>query len=558
MSASAFIDLGLIILVAVGVSLIMNWLRQPTIIGYLITGILVGPLLLNLVSEVAIFDVLASIGVSLLLFMVGLGLNPATIREVGKVSTLSGVGQVIFTVIGGFIIAQFLGFGIVASLYIAIALTFSSTIIIMKLVSDRNDIDSLYGKISVGFLIVQDIIAMFILLMISSSAREGTVLQTVAISLAYGIGLLILLYLVSKYLLPIILNRLAKSQEELLLFSMGWCIAIASAFFVFGFSIEVGALLAGVALAASPYRQEISSKMKSLRDFFLLLFFVVLGSQMEFSALQNQWGAIIIFSLFILIGNPVIVMIIMGVMGYAKRTSFQAGLTVAQISEFSFILIALGISVGHLGSELLSFITVVGLITIAGSSYMIMHSDKLYKLLGKPLSIFEKSHITEANPHQKGYEVIVFGHNRLGNDLVEHLRKKKKRYLVVDFDPERIRNLQNRGINCTYGDAGDVELLDLLQLQKAKMVVSTIPSTDINKTILSHVTRVNEKALIVCMAHTTQQAVELYEKGATYVILPHFLGGRHAALIIEKNGFNRRKFLQERINHLNHLKKMHD
>lgn len=555
MEASAFIDLGMVVLVAVGVSLFMSWLRQPAIIGYIITGILVGPTVFNLIQVNETVQTFSTIGVTLLLFMVGLGLNPNTIKEVGKVSTMTGVGQVLFTVAGGYLISHLLGFSLVESLYIATALAFSSTIIIMKLLSDKNDLDSLYGKISIGFLIIQDIIAMIILMVVAASAKSGTLYSIIASSFLHGIALIVLLFLFARYIIPKLLNKLARSQEELLLFSVGWCMVVASAFYLFDFSIEVGALLAGISLAASPYKQEISSKMKSLRDFFILLFFVMLGSQMSFGTINGQWGAIVLFSVFVLLGNPLIVMIIMGVLGYTKRTAFHAGLTVAQISEFSFILIALGISVGHLGQEILSFVTIVGVITIAGSSYMILYSDQLYNLLRPFLGIFEKAnaHLKEKGEHKKFYDVLVFGHNRLGADLVQSLRKAKKKYLVIDFDPDRIRKLRSKGIECIYGDAGDIELLDDLNMHKTKLVVSTIPDVEVTKTVIKYAIKVNPSVITLCVANAVDHAVELYQAGATYVVLPHFLGGRHAAMIIEKYGFNRKQFMKERLDHIKSL-----
>ena len=550
------IELGVIIGITVLVAFIMKLLKQPLIIGCILSGIIVGPYILNITNSTGTMSVFAHMGVALLLFIVGLNLNPKVIKDVGKVSLITGLGQVIFTSIVGFSICMLLGFSLITSIYIAIALTFSSTIIIMKLLSDKSAIGTLYGRISIGFLIVQDIIAMLIL-MIVSSIPEGIqsgylVYKTILI----GIGLLAGVCLFGIYFLPKITKAIAKSQELLLLFSISWCFILSAVFYSLNFSMEIGALLAGITLSLSPYRYEISSKMRPLRDFFVILFFVLLGSQMVFTNMTKFIYPIILLSGFILVGNPLIVMVLMGILGYTKRNSFMAGLTVAQISEFSLILIALGIKIGHLSNEILSIVTIIGLITIAGSSYMIIHSNKLYFYLSKYLTIFEKKghKIDEHKYHEnENYKIILFGYNRIGYDLLNSFKKIKKKFLVVDYDPETIINLAKEGIDCRYGDASDFELLNELNLKGAKMIYSTIPDFDTNIVLINKIKEVNNKAIIIVVSHQIDEAMKLYNQGATYVIMPHFLGGHHASTLIEKYGFNVNNFLKQKIVHMEYL-----
>ena len=387
MASEVFTQLALILIVAIGISAIMNALRQPLLIGYIITGILVGPTFFNLISGSTTLNTFSNIGVALLLFTVGLNLNPKVIKEVGKISLVTGLGQVIFTSIVSFAIAFYLGFSFIASAYIAIALTFSSTIIIMKLISDKGDVNSLYGKISIGFLIVQDLIAVIILMAVSSLSRSSES-ESIILLLSYGAISMVVLILFGLLVMPFLIRKIAKSQEFLFLFSIGWCLAIAAWFHALNFSLEIGALLAGIVLSSTPYSSEIGSKMKPLRDFFVVMFFIIIGSQMTIGNVFGNIFPIIVFSLFILIGNPFIVMVLMGLMGYTKRTGFLSGLTVAQISEFSIILVALGVSVGHLDQNILSLVTMVGLITIAGSTYMITYSKQIYNEMHGLLSIF--------------------------------------------------------------------------------------------------------------------------------------------------------------------------
>jgi Trk K+ transport system NAD-binding subunit len=249
-------------------------------------------------------------------------------------------------------------------------------------------------------------------------------------------------------------------------------------------------------------------------------------------------------------------MVLMGALGYTKRNSFMAGLTVAQISEFSLILIALGVKVGHLTNEVLSIVTVIGLITIAGSSYMIIHSNKLYSFLSKYLKVFErKGHkIDEHKYHEnENYKIILFGYNRIGYDLLKSFKKTKKKFLIVDYNPETIINLAKEGIDCRYGDASDFELLNELNLKGTKMIYSTIPDFDTNIVLINKIREVNNKAIIIVVSHQIDEAMKLYDQGATYVIMPHFLGGHHASTLIEKYGFNANKFLKQKIAHLEYL-----
>ncbi len=519
-----------------------------------------------MIDSIGVLEVFAQMGIALLLFIVGLGLNPKVIKEVGKVSLITGIGQVLFTSIIGFLIGLTLGFDFISSIYIAIALTFSSTIIIMKLLSDRGDTETLYGKIAIGFLIVQDLVAMFLLVIISAIPAGGGIDSVLINTLAIGFFSIIAVLIIGFKIIPKLMDFVSKSQEFLLLFSLGWCFILAAIFNEMNFGLEIGALLAGFTLATSPYRFEISSKLKILRDFFLVLFFIFLGSQLMFGNITNYIIPIIVFSAFILVGNPLIVIILMGLLGYTKRTGFMAGLTVAQISEFSIILVALGIRVGHLkdvvfngviipGEEILLVVTAVGLITIAGSSYMILYFDKIYPFIQKYLNIFERKgkKIGGEEIMKEDFDAILFGCNRIGHDILRALNKTKSKFFVIDHDPQKIKEFQKKGVEVVYGDSEDAEFLDSLPLNKTKMVVSTIPSFNTNSLILEKVKKFNKNAITIMVAYHAEEAIKLYGEGASYVIIPHFLGGHYTATLIETHGMNLDKFLKEKLNHIQYL-----
>ncbi len=549
----AFVQISIIILVVFAVSLIMRILKQPLIIGYIISGIVLGPFFLGLLPGIETINVFSEFGVAFLLFIVGLYLSPKVIKEVGRISLITGLGQIFFTALLGYFISILLGFNIITSLYIALALTFSSTIIILKLLSDKGDLDNLYGKISIGFLLVQDLIAIIALVFISSFASSENFLSSIGFTLLKGTILVLILIPISIYVLSRFQKFFAKSQELLFVFSIAWGLGIASAFYYIGLSIEVGALLAGILLSFSPYQLEISAKLKPLRDFFIISFFLLLGAQMAINNVSEMIFPSIIFSLLILIGNPLIVMFLMGLEGFTKKTSFLAGLTVAQIGEFSLIAIALGVKIGHLPNEILSLMTLTSLITIGICTYMVIYSNKLYFMFSKHLSIFERKKIHEKIEIKEEPDVILFGYNRIGFDILNSLKRINKKYLVVDFNPDTILNLNKLKIPAVYGDVEDDALIKSLPLEKIKMAISAIPDFETNKFIVETIKSVNKKAIVILRAHTIDDAMNLYKNKADYVLTPYFLGGEYLAKMISEIKINEEEYKKEREKHLKML-----
>ena len=394
MFEQTFYEIASILVLAAVLGSIAMLLRQPLIIAFLATEILAGPSGFSLLQSHGQIETLAHIGIALLLFVVGLRLDLSLIKTTGPVALATGLGQVVFTSLFGFLIVLLMGFSVVSALYIAVALTFSSTIIIVKLLSDKKEIDALHGKIAVGFLIVQDIVAILAMIILTALGGTGvedsnTVIKIVLIA-GKGAGFILCVWLLVRFVIPGIMRRLAGNQELLVLFAIAWAVFLGAVGDYLGFSKEVGAFIGGVSLASTPYRESIGARLITLRDFLLLFFFIDLGARLDFNMVGPQIFNSVYLSLFVLVGNPLIVMLIMGIMGYRKRTGFLAGLTVAQISEFSLILGALGVSLGHINMEAMSLITLVGVVTICLSSYMIIYSGTIYRWLSNPLSVFER------------------------------------------------------------------------------------------------------------------------------------------------------------------------
>lgn len=494
-SENPFYEFTIILALAAILGGVGRLLKQPLIVMFIALGILVGPAVLDVVKSPEQIHLLAEIGIAILLFIVGLKLDLRIIKSVGKISLLTGLGQVIFTSMIGYFIGLLLGFSPLHSFYIAVALTFSSTIIIVKLLSDKKEIDSLHGQIAIGFLIVQDIVVILVMIVLSAIQQGGetSLTQDIMRTLISGLGLIAFTLLSIKFIIPGLSSFLAKSQEMLILFAIAWAVSLASVSEFIGFSSEVGAFLAGISLASSDFKEVISSRLVTLRNFLLLFFFVNLGSNLDLSIIGSQIVPALIFSVFVLIGNPVIVLIIMGLLGYRKRTSFLAGLTVAQISEFSLIFAGLGLSVGHITNEIVGLITLVGLITIGLSTYLILYSHQIFKFLSPALEIFQRSknysEVEELNKKEV-YNVVILGLGRFGNRLAEMLEEHSEvSYLGVDFDPVIIAEWKSKNRSIVYGDMEDPELLDQIPYDKSDIIISTVANTELSQQLRKELRR---------------------------------------------------------------------
>jgi len=552
---STFIQLAVILLAAFVVSYIVRTLKQPLIIGYIIAGMIISPFLFGAGASTETINVFSELGISFLLFIVGLHLNPKVIKEIGGKSLIIGLGQIILTFTATFLVSNYLfNAGIIPSIYYGIAVSFSSTIIVMKILSDERQLDSLSSKISIGILIVQDLVAVAVLIFISSMSgiNNSNTLQ----SFAAGGILIVLLFLIGYFILPKITKRIAKSQELLFLFSICWCFVLAALFLYVGFSMEIGSLLAGIILSISPYATEISSKIRPLRDFFLIIFFIILGLKMQISQVQEVIIPAIVLSGIALIFKPLVLMFLGRWLKYTKRTNFLVGSTLAQISEFSLIVAALGLSVGQINSTIFNTIVLTLIITIFLSSYSITYSWELYNRFSNFLSIFENKRIKNERKVKKEYDTILFGYNRIGFSILNALKSLKRKYLVVDFNPDTISNLKKFGIPALYGDVYDMDFLEELNLEELKLIISTVPDVETNKLLIETVRAVNRKVVVILRAHTIEDALKLYEDGANYVLTPHFLGGEYVAKMINHSKSGDKDYKDERNKHLRMLREI--
>ena len=547
---SIFFEITIIVCLAAVLAIIFRAFKQPAVLAYILTGIIIGPFGQLQLRNQDQLHTLAQFGITLLLFILGLELKFKDLKSIGKSALIIGLGQIVFTFLAGFFISSGLGFSQIISLYIATALTFSSTIIVVKLLSDRKDLASLYGKIVTGVLLIQDFFAILVLIILSAFNSNSVALSVETFALVFLKGFLLIVFVafLSKFVLPGIIHAVSKSSETLFLFSLAWVFGLSAIVSspLIGFSIEIGGFLAGLALANSSENFQIAARVKALRDFFITLFFVVLGMEMTFGSPDKIIIPIFVFSIFVLFGKPLIVMFLAGVMGYRKRTSFLSGINIAQVSEFSLVIIFLGSKLGHIPSEVVSLIATVAIISFVSSTFAITNSNNFYKLIKNYLGVFERKNNIEGNAKSEEMNkkiddlkdhVILIGAHRMGQSILDALENEGEKVVVVDFDPDVVERLREKGILCVFGDISDLEIQEKVQLHKAKLVISTVPDIEDNtiliKSLNHHKNSSNKRTKIVLMAQDEDDARDLYKKGADYVIFPHLVGGRHLAKIIK-------------------------
>lgn len=551
-----FTQLSIIIVLVTLVSVAAHTFKQPLILGYILTGIVIGALIPILPGEIGLhtdtFDIFADIGIALLLFIIGLGLSVAVFRQLGRVVFLTALFVLISLGSIGYVVVQGAGFSTTEAILMGFALFFSSTIIIVKVLSDKKEQTRLHGQIAIGVILIDDLIATVALLFVAAG-QNGFGITELGILLIKGIILALVLIFVSIRVLPKVTHHLAKNQELLFLFTIAWGFGIASLFQFVGFSIEVGALFAGVSLAGLPYSQEMASRLKPLRDFFIVLFFIKLGLDLNVDSLASGFFLAIILSAIVMIVKPLVVMMSLTAFGYTKRTSFKAAINLSQISEFSIILIALAKENGLVSSDLTAVVTIVAVTTIASSTYLMHYDNKILMKLERRFRFFREQNTHEEERKVQKHELILFGYKKGGHEFIKTFKQMHRKYIVVDYNPTVIESLERQHVPFIYGDATDVELLHEIGIKQSRLIVSTITDFSTNEQLVRYIHRVNPKTVIVCHADNYDEATSLYRHGATYVMLPHYIGSERISSFIKKHGTNHKAFTDYRQKHLLNL-----
>jgi Kef-type K+ transport system membrane component KefB len=560
-----FAQIALLMALAAILSIVAHRLRQPLILGYIFAGVIIHATGLLGVVDKHQLELFSQIGIVFLLFILGLELDLRELRTLGFTAMATGIGQIVFTSLFGIIIATALGFSFTAAIYVAIALTFSSTIVVVKLLSQKKHLDTLYGKISVSFLLIQDFVAIILLILISASSKSagssaiGLELLLLGVK---GFGLLFLVFFITEFALPLIIRITGHDREVLFISMIAWALSFAAlaATPLIGFSLEIGALLAGIALSASKESLQIESWTKPLRDFFLVVFFVLLGFNLDVSNISDVILPVAVFSLFVLIGNPIIVMLIMRSLGYSSQTGFFAGLTVAQISEFSLLLASVGLAAGQISTREVTILTLVGGITMTGSSLMINYNEQIYTLLKPLLRVFEPVQLRhgETKGRKTRGKVVVFGFRRLAAGLGGLIDNSDKDFIIIDNDPKVIERAEQFGAETIFGDLTDDDFLRSLKLEQTEIIISTVPDKSANLALLLFARSNDIDVPIVVPAFHDEVALEFYEQGADFVLYPYLFTSQRLANIVNnsdhRNTMRRfankeRRILEARIGH---------
>jgi Kef-type K+ transport system membrane component KefB len=497
--------------------------RVPSIVAYILAGLTLGPVT-GLLEVTDAIEIISEVGIVLLLFLVGLELSLDKIRDVGRVAVIAGLGQVVFTAAGGFLLSMLLGFSTIESLFLATALTFSSTVVVVKLRTEKGELDSLYGRIAVGIFLVQDLVVILILTFLAGLGTAGGLdVGSMATGFASAFGgmalLLVAALLAARFILPRLFGWISTSLEALFIWSLSWCFLLVVGAELLHLSVEIGAFVAGVSLAQLPYSLELRRRVHPLMNFFIAIFFTSLGIRMELQAAMDQWLPALVLSLFVLIGNPVIFMWIIARLGYGQRTSFMTSVTVAQISEFSFIFAGMGLATGLIDETILSVVALVGLVTIAVSAYMILYNSELYRMLSDTwiVRVFraraEPDPVVEDDPLRN--HVIVVGMNALGGRIVHELVRRGERVLAVDTDQRKLADLP---VETLLGNVDHPSVLEEANFPEARLVVSALQIEDTNN-LLAYRCR---EAGVPCSIHAFDRSVveELRQIGANHLMIP--------------------------------------
>lgn len=541
-----FISLTLILGLASLFAIVARLLRQPLIVAYIATGITLSAIGATIYHDFDVWRILPEIGIAFLLFLIGMELDIREIAKVGRGVTVSTVVQILISLIVGFILGNIFGLPTTEALYIGIALSFSSTIVVIKLLADRHDETSLHGRLSIGILLVEDLVAVLILMfatLSSSSLTLGltTTLPLVSLILKAVLFFSVTIYL-SRFLLPTLFGFIARSTELLLLSAIALCFTWVTAAQFLGFSLQIGAFLAGLALASSPYRVQIAGRIRPLRDFFVTLFFIDLGTQAHIGQVLSTPLPFFIFLLYAVIVKPLIFLAILSLLGYRKHPTFLTSINLTQISEFSLIVLVAGKQAGLVSETMLSTFALVGAVSIAISSILITRSKKIYPYLTRLLALFEQGGSLTRIPNLKKSvlenHIIVVGCHQSGGKVVEYIAEKHGAKLVaVDFNPEIVKTLHEKGINVVFGDIADPEIVDEVNVQAAKLIISTIRDFDDNHLLLIEAKKAKGDVFVIMAAQTQEDAEKLTARGADKVIVPLALEGAHIVNFLSREYF---------------------
>jgi Kef-type K+ transport system membrane component KefB len=533
MHAGILADIGVAILSATVLAYVARLLRQPLLLAYIGAGVLIGPPGFGIVENDHLIAELSELGLAFLMFIVGLEIDLKKLVSSGRVAAPVAIAQVTVCALLAFGAVAVLGYGGLPALYLAVASAFSSTMIVVKLLSDKSELDTVAGRLTLGILLVQDALAI-IVLALQPNLQNPSVLPILK-SLVAGVGLVGGALLVARFVLPSVLRAAAKSPEILLISAISWCLVVGELAVLADFSIAMGALIAGITLSTLPYTLDVVAKIRGLRDFFVTLFFVALGMQLELGAPRVLLAALVL-SLVVVVSRFLTVAPALLMSGYGLRVGLLCSLALAQAGEFALVIVTIGLGLQQIDREVVSVMALTLVITSTLSTYMVLANHRVAQGLLSALArlgVGDRQHAgSDAAPAHAAAEVVILGFHRAASSLV-HARQQAGEYgslLVVDFSPEVYQKLRAQDVSVVYGDISHLDTLEHAGVEHARIVLSTVSDdflrgTD-NMTLLRTVLRLNPDARVIVCAETLEQARAMYAAGAAYVVLPRVESAR--------------------------------
>src|SRR5690349_2342883 len=542
--ADILAQIGISIVAATIFAVVAKFLRQPLILGYMAAGVVIGPVQgLGWISRDQI-EPISELGLILLLFMIGLEIDLKKLRESGPAVAATGITQFLLCVTLGLVFFPLLGFHFVSGsygpLYLAVATAMSSTMIVVKLLYDKMELDTVAGRITLGVLVFQDIWAILFLAVQPNLTRPS--ITVLLLSVVRGAALVAFALLMSRFVLPVLFRSIAKLPELMLIGALAWCFGISMLAGALGLSREMGALIAGVSISTFPYNLDVVAKVISLRDFFITLFFVTLGTKIPRPSVELL-GIAVVGSAFLVASRFVSIVPILQLLRRGNRTSILPAINLAQISEFSLVICTLGVGLNHIDGRVLAVVVFMLVLTSVGSTYGILLSSQIFDRINpwlKRIGMHDLDDTPLSMPPELAKPIVFIGFYRFASSLLHELPAWNPRLAddigVVDFNPQVKEELDKRGIYAVYGDISHLDTLHHANVHHARVLLCTIPDSLLKGTTNSRLLRklrsIAPDATIIVTSEVLEQARELYREGATYVFSPRLMSVRELAELV--------------------------
>ncbi len=516
-------DLAIIVVTATVVGIVARQTGQPTIIAYILTGLILGPVLFDVVAYEGLVEDFAELGLGFLLFLLGMKMRFDDVREILRPITNIAIWQTILQTALALAVAWALGFDPTEIVIIALATVFGATPIIVKILTDKDEITSMPGKIDVGVLIVQDIYLVVVLALLGADSLENpteiaTTLGVIFVMMAF-IGIFSLAS--SRYLLPRLFREIADNKDVFLVVAIAWAflfIAIAEGF---DLSVEVGAFLAGISLAQLPYSKELEDRITPITDFFILVFFATIGLQLEAAELLAYWREALIASAILMIGNFWIMFYLIDREGFSVETSFLGSINMIQVSEFSLVVGALAVAQNYIETEVLGYLSLMALVTMSLSTYVIAYNHSIYERVKPWFRRFESAEKKDVELPTYSNHAIAIGYDEITERLLPVLEDRYGDVVIIDRKTEHIETLEAEGrYDYIYGDFRHGEIRKAANLKAASFVLSSTVQADVNRALLEET---SAETTVFLEAERIEDARDLYDRGATYVVMSTYL-----------------------------------